>query len=186
MLVAVERDFLQHAPLHGTRAAAEVVETLAAPCDQPVKSITAHQLEAAADTRPTAPDRQVRLIQRFHQLADLGTLDLVIGGRGYDHTAGRTLKSRHECGGLAKALGEADNDEIVAARQQPLQRGGNFRPWPVQHDDELVRNVQSVEAHPVLGIQRSYVAGMAIADRHDHRQRQDRVFRSSTRHEWAH
>src|ERR1700733_13828879 len=186
MLVTIEGDFLQHAPLHGTSPAAEVVETLATRGDQPVKRITPHHLEAAADPRPAASDGEIRLIQGLHQFADLSTLDLVVCGPISYPAPGRPLKPRHERGGLTKALGKADDDEIIAARQQTLQRRSHLRPRPIKYHDELVPRIESVEAGLVLEIERGYVARMAIAHGHDHRQGQESGLSIGRRHRWAH
>jgi hypothetical protein len=183
MLVAIKRDFLEHAPLHGTNAAAEVVETLATSGNQTVKRITAHHLEAATDSWPTAPDSQIGLVERIDQFADLDALDLVIGRDRQNHTSGRTLKSCHERSSLTEALREADDNEILAAFQQPLQRRRDIRPWPIQHHDELVGRAKAVETSLVLRVQGANVTLMAIAYRHDHRQGEECGLDRGSRHE---
>jgi len=117
MLIAVERDLFQHPSLHGAGTAAQVVESLPTGRNQPVKQIAAHEFEAAAHPGPAPADGQVRLIQGAHQLTHLDALNLVVGRRGHNQATRSPLKSCHERRGLAEALGETDDREILA----PLQ-----------------------------------------------------------------
>src|SRR3569833_2017350 len=113
MLVPVQGNFLEHAPLHGANAAAEVIEMLSSGSDQLVEDITPQHLEAASAPWPPAPDGDIRLVERSHQLGDLGAMNLVVGQRRHDHSARHTLKTNQKRRDNTKTLGETDDDEIL-------------------------------------------------------------------------
>jgi hypothetical protein len=106
--------------------------------DQLVEDLTPQRLETATHPRPAPADSEIRLVERPHQLTDLGALHLVIGRHRHDRSSRSALKSGHERRGFAKALRETDDDEILAALEHALQRGCNLRPRAIQHHDELV------------------------------------------------
>ena len=95
VLVAVQRDFFQHLALHGARVAAEIAQPQ--PRDaryEAVKSAAAQLPEPPACARPAVRDRDVGSIaDRVHQLADLGRVDLIIGGQGDDDAAAACARS---------------------------------------------------------------------------------------------
>src|SRR3569833_3818923 len=145
MLVSIQGDFLEHAPLHGASAAPEIVELLASGSDQPVEKITPHHLEAASNPWPPPSDGEIRLVERPYQLDDLDAMHLVIGWDGHDHAPRGPLKTGHERRGFAKALREADDDDVLTALQQFLQRGRHVWPRAIQHHDELVGRIETEE-----------------------------------------
>ena len=135
------------------RAAAQVVEALPAGGNQSVKHLATHNFEATSRARPAPTDGNIRLVQSSYELADLHALDLVIGGHGDNHPPRGTLESSHQGRGFAKALGETDDNEMLAALEQPLQGGGYIRPRTIQYHYELVNRIEAREPHLVLCIE---------------------------------
>src|SRR5581483_7777631 len=129
MLVTVKRDFLEHPPLHCAGATAEIVVALVATGDETMKHVPPHDFEPAADPRPAPADREIRLVEGAHELADLHPLHLVIGRQRDDQPTRGPLEARHERGRFAKTLRETDDDEVLAAGEQSLQGRRDLGTW---------------------------------------------------------
>ena len=119
VLVAVELDLLEHATMQGASAATEVVVLQARdPRQQAVEYGAPHPLERAARPGPAPTDRRGRLESSAgDELADLGRLDLVVGGQGDDDLPRGVLEACHERSGFAEGAGQADHGEALARRR---------------------------------------------------------------------
>ena len=86
MLVAVQRDLLEHAASHGARAAAEVAIALPGDaCDERRGTRCAAPVRAAAGARPAMADRHVGAARARARACRSRRLDLVIGRQRQDH-----------------------------------------------------------------------------------------------------
>ena len=105
--------------------------------------------------------------ERVDELADVGDVDLVIGGQRDDGLAGGLLEAGHQGRGFAELAGEADHGEVLARAQAAARSAAaNARLRAVQHEDQLVVLAQGVEPGLVFGVQLGRVR-LPRPDRHD-------------------
>jgi hypothetical protein len=81
-------------------------------------------LEGAARARPAPRRGEVAVVERRDQLADLGALDLVVGGQRHDELARGVLEAGHQRRGFAELPGQADDGDAVSVVDELAQAGG--------------------------------------------------------------
>jgi len=172
VLIAVQIDFFQHLAPHRARAATQVAQSRAGdPVDESMEGRAAEAVERIAEARRAIADRHVGSAQSREQLANVGRLDLRIGGQRHDRAAARALEARSQRRGFAEITRQIDDGEFLAFAQQRLERAARLRARSIEHEDEFVGSAGCRDIGAVLAIQRAHVGGTTWADGHDDGQR---------------
>ena len=168
VLIPIEVDLLDHAPLHGARPAAQIAQPEAGHrAYRPMKHRPTQRFEPAAAPRPTTSDGDIAGGECIHEGGDVAAFNLVVTRQRHDDRAACLFESGHERGRLAERPGEADDGHRLAAALQFSQSCGDVRVTTVQHENEFIRQREFLQPGLVVPVESGNL-GMPGADRHHH------------------